>query len=486
MKTSSVSAFSAAAAIVVAIGAVVAVSASEGEALDAALTAGATARKPAKASDFNGDGRRDLVAVSPEGWVKGRPQAGFVTVVYGGPKGLNTKARQTIDQDSPGIPGSPQESGAFGESVGSADFDRDGYADLAVGGPWKQGVVIVYGGSRGLTGRTVHLPVSTDEAGTKITIGDFNGNRVPDLVFKGGRGVAEYWTFSDIGGRAVPGVRHRVPADEGMTFNYPTAADFNGDGHSDLVVQVVGSIDGGPSPQFLQLRLGSKKGLGPARQINRPTGDVAATGDVNGDGRADLVTRGQTTDAPRQEGAIMVYLGTRTGLGAPKTFTQDTRGVPGTGEKGDEFGYRIAVGDVNGDRKADVAIGAPYENVGKVTDAGTVTVLYGAKGGLTTKGAQLFGQDSKGVPGGAEKGDTFGRGLSLADLNGDGRAELTVGTPYENGYKLAGTSQYVWPGRLYVFTGTRAGLTVKGVKNLGPADIGVTRHNALLADPLLP
>ncbi|MFG1999822.1 hypothetical protein ACGFNU_11815 [Spirillospora sp. NPDC048911] len=71
-----------------------------------------------------------------------------------------------------------------------------------------------------------------------------------------------------------------------------------------------------------------------------------------------------------------------------------------------------------------------------------------------------------------------------SDFNG--RAELVVGTPFENGYKVAGTSRYVWPGRLYVFTGTRAGLTVKGVRNLGPADIGVNRHNALLADPLLP
>jgi hypothetical protein len=48
------------------------------------------------------------------------------------------------------------------------------------------------------------------------------------------------------------------------------------------------------------------------------------------------------------------------------------------------------------------------EDVGTVPDAGAVSVLQGAAGGLTASGGQLFTQNSPGVPGTAEPGDSFG------------------------------------------------------------------------------
>ncbi len=45
---------------------------------------------------------------------------------------------------------------------------------------------------------------------------------------------------------------------------------------------------------------------------------------------------------------------------------------------------------------------------------------------------QTFDQDTQGVPGGGESGDSFGAELDLGDVNGDGHLDLVVGSPGEN------------------------------------------------------
>ncbi|WP_433325716.1 FG-GAP-like repeat-containing protein [Spirillospora sp. CA-294931] len=448
----------------------------------------ASAPRP-QTSDFNGDGHRDLVIGSPEGYVKGHRHAGFVTVVYGGPAGPDTRKRQHLDQDSPGVPGAPAESDQFASAIATADFDGDRYSDLAIGTPFGKGVVIVYGGPKGLTARTVHLKAGGSDAGVKLVVGDFNRNGVPDLVFKPGRSADHFMTYSDFKNRPVAGTRTSASADEGLWFALPTGGDFTGDGYTDLAMQVVADMDGHPAYQYVELRLGSPKGLGPARRIRGDIGDAGVSGDVNGDGKADLIARGRTEDTGEGEpnkGAIKVFLGTATGLGKPVTITQDTPGVPGTGEKNDEFGAQLAVGDVNGDRRADVAVGAPLEDIGKAGNAGSVTILYGGPKGLTAKGAQGFSQDTKGIPGTAERGDYFGQGLSVADLNRDGRAEVSVGAPMEDTWTPPGTAFTRWEGRVYILRGAKTGVTLAGLRHFGPDALGLARRNALLGDPLLP
>ena len=73
---------------------------------------------------------------------------------------------------------------------------------------------------------------------------------------------------------------------------------------------------------------------------------------------------------------------------------------------GDSFGDALAAGDFDGDGAADLAIGAPGENVGHV--AGVVHVLYGSGAGLAAAGSQLWSQDSPGIAGVAEAGDELG------------------------------------------------------------------------------
>jgi hypothetical protein len=69
------------------------------------------------------------------------------------------------------------------------------------------------------------------------------------------------------------------------------------------------------------------------------------------------------------------------------------------------------LGDFNGDGFADLAIGVPGEDIGTLTNAGAVNILYGSAAGLTAAGNQLFSQATPGVEGVAEVDDRFGSGL---------------------------------------------------------------------------
>lgn len=89
--------------------------------------------------------------------------------------------------------------------------------------------------------------------------------------------------------------------------------------------------------------------------------------------------------------------------------------------------------DYNGDGVADLAVADPHAKVGTLAEAGHVVVLYGTKGGrFGSGGSALLSQDSTGVPGFAETGDSFGTSLSSADLDCDGFTDLVVGVPYED------------------------------------------------------
>ncbi|HEX6569221.1 MAG TPA: FG-GAP repeat protein, partial [Acidimicrobiales bacterium] len=112
--------------------------------------------------------------------------------------------------------------------------------------------------------------------------------------------------------------------------------------------------------------------------------------------------------------------------------------------------------DFNDDGAEDLAVGAPFESVGTVPDAGTVIVLYGSPGGLSSTGSQLFNQESAGIAGVAERGDLFGVSLATGDFDGDGVTDLAVGVRGES------VSTVPSAGAVQVLYGSPTGLSAAG------------------------
>jgi hypothetical protein len=82
--------------------------------------------------DFDGDGFADLAIGAPFADVNHR-NAGAVHIIYGSGSGLTAKRRQVWSQGSQGIQDKPEFGDQFGWSIGTGDFDGDGYTDLAIG-----------------------------------------------------------------------------------------------------------------------------------------------------------------------------------------------------------------------------------------------------------------------------------------------------------------------------------------------------------------
>ena len=93
----------------------------------------------------------------------------------------------------------------------------------------------------------------------------------------------------------------------------------------------------------------------------------------------------------------------------------------------------MAGGDFDRDGFADLAIGAPGNDVGPVHNAGSVTVLMGSANKLTDLGSHTFTQNTPGVFGSPERGDDMGWSVAAGDFGRDGADDLAVGNPFDNG-----------------------------------------------------
>lgn len=333
--------------------------------------------------------------------------------------------------------------GGSSSGIAKADFNGDGFGDLAIGMPRENlqnnsvqdagAVVVIYGTSTGLNAA--------------------DGSGVP---------VSQFWSQ---GAAGVPG----SPEANDLFGSALAAGDFNGDGFSDLAIGVPGEdvrISGADFPNTggVNVIYGSANGLSATDPATPPQfwsvgnfdfvfngietlshddshfGAALAWGDFDHDGFGDLAI-----GIPDQDfclpvfggcdfipsaGAVVIIHGSSTGLTSSVSQFWSQGPLQDGRENDDHFGATLAGGDFNGDGFSDLAVGVPSENIGSIADAGAVNVIYGSSGGLTTSGNQFWNKDSTGIIDFAASGQQFGRALATGDFNGDGKTDLAVGVPF--------------------------------------------------------
>jgi hypothetical protein len=414
------------------------------------------------AGDLNGDGYDELAIGVPH---KTLPSPGLfqgaVHILYGTRRGVTLRGDQYLTENTPGIKG-PGASGEFegpefGEALASGDFDRDGRDDLAIGVP-GQTVLSTYGNDGAvhvLYGGRRRLSLRGDQYFTSIT---------PGMV-----GPRERSRDADFGAALAAG-------------------DLNRDGSADLVIgspdEPVWRVKNAGAVRILfggRRRLSLKgdrylteqtKGIaGDGREYGDRFGLRLVIGRFNGDRRGDLaigVPEESGQHFWHEDGAVHILYGGRRGpsLDGDQYLTETHPGLKGPGALQSQFGGSLAVGDLNGDGRQELTIGALSERVSGAWAAGAVHILYGAKRHLTLKGDQFLTEATPGMLGPDPQPDNyFGRALAAGDLNGDGRSDLAIGVPqyHRDDYGDCLTSA---AGAVHILYGAKRRLRLRGNQRL--------------------
>ncbi|MEU7649707.1 esterase [Streptomyces huasconensis] len=436
-------------------------------------------------SDFNGDGYEDVLVGAPGATVSGHKGAGLVTVQYGSTRGIGTTNVDRFSQATAGMAGAAEAGDAFGKALATGDLDADGYDDAIVGIPGEDlgdqadagGVAVLWGSKDGLTGAAsdwlqTQDPTKGAQFGLGLAAAHLTGDTPGDVLAVLDRAGLQLFVYDASPQPGEAPLRRkdtqRLAATAEQRPIEPkslTTGDYDDNGYADLVVSGVTAGPEEPGHGWSLHFAGSADALTYKGELRG--GPAAASGDINNDGYDDLVTGEPASPDDGGEtmtgGLVGVRYGTADGLGAEaKWWTQGSAGVPGNPERGDGWGADLSVADTDGDGYADVAIGAPGEDIGTVADAGAVWVLRGSENGMTATGAKSFDQDSADIPGVPEKGDKWGAQVRLTDPNKDGRFGLLAAAPGEN----AGD------GVVWVLSAGSGGVVASGSWTYGASSLG--------------
>ena len=348
--------------------------------------------------DLNGDGYRDAVVGDPYAAVEGKAEAGTVTVLFGdadGRIGEGTTRRVLTQRD---FDETPEVGDHFGWAVDLSKFgspcDR-----ILIGSPGEEvaghpnaGMAFLMAINAGRPENPAELEFTEkvdqsdvggtveddDEFGYSLTAHIDNAEYEPEIAF-GAPGENDDAGVVNIASVLFAGIQERQGA-RGVPGRFQAGDRFG---------EVVGYVD------YLPRAIDDP----PALFVGAP-GDV-----VNGRSGA---------------GSVTVLQGATRRL-----ITQNTSGVPGTAETGDHFGASLANHKLPSPTFRQVAIGAPGEDLGSATDAGSVTVLRRTDN--TIYPALSLTQSTAGVAGKAETGDQFGAALAYRDDR-----TLAIGIPGED------------------------------------------------------
>ncbi len=431
--------------------------------------------------DFNGDDVPDLALASAQadGPDNARAGAGEVYMFFGPFSGGGTRDASAEEQDVT-IYGA-NEGDEAGRALAAGDLNDDGIDDLVIGSPFADGpegarpdaggVQVVFGSpalapeidlGAGGAGTTIHGADAEDLAGFSLAVADVSGDGVADIV------MSAFWAagpdntreragevYVMFGAKALPGTINLADGGQDVILygaepddrlgEAVAAGDVTGNGVADLVLpapfasQEAGEtyvIPGGRSiPSVIDIAVEQPATvLGPT--AGGQAGHSVAVGDADGDGADDLllgaVSAGGPDNQRRLAGQAFLVLGHRLNAGTIGAVARDG-GVRFYGaDDGDRLGRAVALGDLNGDRLADLVLVAsggdgPQE---QRQNAGELYVYFGSDDPPKVVDTASVAADLTVV--GDEVDDVLGNAVSgrlsllVVDMDGDGLNDIVV------------------------------------------------------------
>ncbi|HMG34372.1 MAG TPA: hypothetical protein VKM94_10575 [Blastocatellia bacterium] len=430
--------------------------------------------------DVNGDGLRDVAVAAAlnDGPNNDRFNAGAAYIVYGSHNlGQNLSLATSDGNPPPGVTAiyGPQVNGRMGIWIDEGDVDGDGFADVIIGsdqinsaaGTHVGGAYIVFGAPSlppvidlaspppGVRTTTIIGRRMEEHWGAALHIGDINNDGIGDLVIGGSifRDSASYVSPNDSSGHD-----NRGASDGGLR---PRCGE---------VYVLYGSHNW---PALIDL---SSPPANATHVIGANSGDLLGSqlhsGDINGDGRTDLIMGALQATAPDgrgNTGAVYVVYGSPGIVGATIDLADpQASGLRITSIYGEQAldcaGDSVRSYDINRDGMFDLFIGSP-ENTFDIgseerEDAGDTKVIFGRAGFLPEviklydppPGLQIFrlagahGED-QGVLG----GDEFSYRLCGADVDGDGYTDYIANAMHGDGF----ADRVANGGNVYIFSGKK-------------------------------
>lgn len=363
--------------------------------------------------DINGDGFDDILIASRNHDAEGTAR-GLVSLVYGRRRPL-----ESVSLSDSSVVEFTGEADYYrlGDSIATGDVNGDGYDDIFIGSQrsdedgsccYSGAGYLIYGQADALSSidmldpRVVRIAgdANYDYGGFAVAVGNIDGDGYEDLLFS-----APYHRVSSGTEGIVYLIRGNSTQLNSMSVNDADVISFSGessgdlagyslgigdvnaDGFDDILIGAIGNDEGGTGAGAVYLVYGqsslTSRSLSDSSIVQftgKAAGDqtgryTISLGDINGDAFDDVVLSGwYNDDTGNNSGAVYFIFGQSEPLSSlglsDSTITQFT----GEAEQ-DYAGRTVAVGDANGDGKADVLVAATGNDEGGA-EAGAVYLIY--------------------------------------------------------------------------------------------------------------
>ncbi|MEA3559628.1 MAG: hypothetical protein U9R75_10275 [Candidatus Thermoplasmatota archaeon] len=350
--------------------------------------------------DFDQDGYHDIVVGDPAG---GDGRTGYVDLFFGEEGGWSGRYLADTESDLSYV--NAEDDSEVGAALASGDLNNDSFPDLVVGAPKSAvgglfndaGEIRIYwGDTKDNMSSKSNLRIfgyNVERVGSSVVVDDLNNDGIDDIAYS-----APYDTGIESQGRYHAGVVY-------IMFGPLSGMSISSKNDND--VKIMGSMQS----EF--------------------AGETLGSGDIDGDGINDLIIGAPKSSrgSINHQGVTYVLKGRSSWPSTIDLLDDDSLKIFGPWPF-DEVGTEIEAGDMDGDGKDEIILGASKGDgfQRSVPEAGNVYILKGEfLASRMQNGNVMLRTESNVTICGDGRGMRFGSGLSIGDVTGSGSLDLIIG-----------------------------------------------------------